>query len=87
MSFHILIVPRTHTLPLEFATKRKNAMETIERLELEAQVVLDVIEKPEVAQALRQDKMQNLQYLKDNYGVCGLSSSKTSIYSQTGDRP
>jgi translation initiation factor 3 subunit E len=31
--------------------------------------VLDVIEKPEVAQALRQDKNQNLQYLKDNYGV------------------
>jgi hypothetical protein len=30
---------------------------------------LDVIENPDVAQALRQDKIQNLTYLKDNYGV------------------
>jgi translation initiation factor 3 subunit E len=28
-----------------------------------------VIENPDVAQALRQDKNQNLTYLKDNYGV------------------
>lgn len=39
------------------------------RLEQEAQAVLDVIENPDVAQALRQDKLQNLQYLKDTYGV------------------
>ncbi|KAG8935544.1 eukaryotic translation initiation factor 3 subunit E [Tulasnella sp. 418] len=56
-------------VPEEFAEKRKLAMETNERLEGEAQAVLDVIEKPEVAQALRQDKNQNLQYLKDNYGL------------------
>jgi len=31
--------------------------------------VLDVIENPDVAQALRQDKNQNLQYLKDNYNL------------------
>ena len=40
-----------------------------ERLQLEAQAVLDVIEKPEVAQSLKQDKNQNLQYLKENYNV------------------
>ena len=44
-------------------------MSTNERLEQEAQAVLDVIENPDVAQALRQDKMQNLQYLKDHYNV------------------
>lgn len=44
-------------------------MSTNERLQQEAQAVLDVIENPDVAQALRQDKNQNLQYLKDNYGV------------------
>jgi translation initiation factor 3 subunit E len=38
-------------------------------LQQEAQAVLDVIENPDVAQALRQDKNQNLNYLKDNYGV------------------
>lgn len=36
----------------------------------EAQKVMDVIENPEVINALRQDKLQNLQFLKDNYGVC-----------------
>ena len=44
-------------------------MHTNERLQQEAQAVLHVIENPEVAQALRQDKNQNLQYLKDHYGV------------------
>ena len=42
-----------------------------EQLQQEAQAVLDVIEDPDVAQALRQDKNQNLNYLKDNYGVSG----------------
>lgn len=41
----------------------------VEKLEQEAQAVLDVIENPEVAQSLRQDKNQNLQYLKDHYNV------------------
>ena len=56
----------------EFAVKRESAVSTNERLQQEAQAVLDVIEKPEVAQALRQDKNQNLTYLKEHYGVCRL---------------
>ncbi|OSX60085.1 hypothetical protein POSPLADRAFT_1149650 [Postia placenta MAD-698-R-SB12] len=56
-------------VPEEFAGKRENAVSTNERLQQEAQAVLNVIENPEVAQALRQDKNQNLQYLKDHYGV------------------
>ena len=54
---------------VEFGAKRENAVSTNERLQQEAQAVLDVIENPDVAQALRQDKSQNLQYLKDNYDV------------------
>ncbi|KAF9471883.1 eukaryotic translation initiation factor 3 subunit 6 [Pholiota conissans] len=57
------------TVPAEFDVKRKNAVSKNERLQQEAQAVLDVIENPDVAQALRQDKNQNLQYLKDNYGL------------------
>ncbi|KAG6831367.1 hypothetical protein H0H87_005378 [Tephrocybe sp. NHM501043] len=56
-------------VPAEFDEKRKNAVSTHERLQQEAQAVLDVIENPDVAQALRQDKNQNLQYLKDNYNL------------------
>lgn len=41
----------------------------MEDLRTKAQKVMDVLEKPEVIAALRQDKAQNLQYLKENYKV------------------
>lgn len=53
----------------EFAKKREDAVQTNQRLQSEAQVVLDVIEREEVAQALRQDKIQNLNYLKEHFNV------------------
>ncbi|KAF8553938.1 eukaryotic translation initiation factor 3, subunit 6 [Imleria badia] len=56
-------------LPQELSGRREKAFSTNERLQQEAQAVLDVIENPDVAQALRQDKNQNLQYLKDNYNL------------------
>lgn len=64
---------------LVFADKREKAVSESERLQQEAQFVLDVIEKPEVAQALRQDKMQNLQYLKDNHNVRSFAANKVSV--------
>lgn len=59
--------------------KREKDVFTTERLEQEAQTVLEIIENPEVAQALRQDKRQNLQYLKDHYGAC-LSKLEMAMY-------
>ena len=56
-------------LSSEFSRKREEAVSKNEHLQQEAQAVLDVIENPDVAQALRQDKNQNLTYLKDNYDV------------------
>ncbi|KAG8903087.1 eukaryotic translation initiation factor 3 subunit E [Tulasnella sp. 403] len=56
-------------IPAEFGRKREEAMSTNERLAGDAQAVLNVIDNPEVVQALRQDKMQNLNYLKEHYGV------------------
>ncbi|CCM05430.1 uncharacterized protein FIBRA_07647 [Fibroporia radiculosa] len=56
-------------VPEEFAGKREKAVSTNERLQQEAQAVLNVIENPEVAQSLRQDKNQNLQYLREHYNV------------------
>ncbi|KAF8705126.1 hypothetical protein AX14_013888, partial [Amanita brunnescens Koide BX004] len=56
-------------VPEEFARKREEVVFTNERLQQEAQAVLNVIENPDVAQSLRQDKIQNLQYLKDNFGL------------------
>ncbi|KAF8266298.1 eIF3 subunit 6 N terminal domain-containing protein [Lactarius quietus] len=56
-------------VPDEFAAKREKAVAINEQLQQEAKAVLDVIENPDVAQALRQDKNQNLAYLKDNYDL------------------
>jgi translation initiation factor 3 subunit E len=54
---------------LEFAEKRENVLGQMEDLREKAQKVMDVLEKPEVIAALRQDKVQNFQYLKENYNV------------------
>ncbi|KAF8339577.1 eukaryotic translation initiation factor 3 subunit 6 [Cantharellus anzutake] len=56
-------------VPKEFTAKRAATLSSIERLQQEAQAVLHVIENPEVAQSLRQDKIRNLEYLKDTYGL------------------
>ncbi|KAK7062573.1 eukaryotic translation initiation factor 3 subunit E [Paramarasmius palmivorus] len=56
-------------VPKEFDEKRQNVVSTHERLQQEAQAVLDVIENPQVAQSLRQDKNQNLQYLQEHYSL------------------
>jgi len=65
-------------LVIEFEEKKQNAVSKHERLQQDAQAVLNVIEKPEVAQALRQDKNQNLQYLRDNHQVCCSTLNESS---------
>ncbi|KAK9674685.1 eukaryotic translation initiation factor 3 subunit E [Basidiobolus ranarum] len=52
--------------PTEFTDKRKNVIDTLEGLQSEAGKVLEVIENPDVISALRQDKLQNLQFLREN---------------------
>lgn len=42
---------------------------TLNELQGQAQKVMEVISNPEVVSALRQDKLHNLAYLKDNHGV------------------
>ncbi|KAI8879964.1 eukaryotic translation initiation factor 3, subunit 6 [Backusella circina FSU 941] len=51
----------------EFTDKRESVLAQMEELREKAQKVMDVLEKPEVIAALRQDKVQNFQYLKENY--------------------
>ncbi|KAJ7590918.1 eukaryotic translation initiation factor 3 subunit 6 [Mycena floridula] len=55
--------------PINFESEKQNAVTTHGQLRQQAQAVLDVIENPDVAQSLRQDKNQNLQYLQDNYNL------------------
>lgn len=54
---------------IEFTEKREKVLSQMEELRTKAQAVMDILEKPEVITALRQDKAQNLQYLKENYKV------------------
>ncbi|CAG8445989.1 2726_t:CDS:2 [Ambispora gerdemannii] len=53
----------------EFTIKRQEVLQTLENLQTESQKVLDIIENPEVIAALRQDKLQNLHFLKEKYGL------------------
>jgi hypothetical protein len=56
-------------VPAEFTQKRQQVLETLQKLEEDSQKVLSVLEDQEVVAALRQDKTQNLQYLKEHHGV------------------
>ena len=82
--------PRSST---EFSGKRESAVSTNERLQEEAIAVLNVIENPDVAQALRQDKIQNLAYLKEHYNVsfslviCCIANGVSSFAMSYGDLP
>ncbi|KAJ2769550.1 eukaryotic translation initiation factor 3 subunit E, partial [Coemansia nantahalensis] len=54
-------------LPAEFARKREEVIAKLMESEKKTQHIREVIENPEVAGSLRQDKMQNLKILNDNY--------------------
>ena len=47
---------------------------TLQELEEDTKKVLSVLEDQEVVSALRQDKTQNLQYLKEHHGVPNLKA-------------
>ncbi|KAG9292943.1 hypothetical protein G9A89_016305 [Geosiphon pyriformis] len=59
----------TEDIPQEFVSKRQEVLQTLGNLQTESQKVLDIIENPEVIAALRQDKLQNLHFLKEKYGL------------------
>jgi translation initiation factor 3 subunit E len=59
-------------VPAEFTQKREQVLSTLQKLEEDSQKVLSVLEDQEVVAALRQDKTQNLQYLKEHHGVLSL---------------
>ncbi|KAF9583379.1 eukaryotic translation initiation factor 3 subunit E [Lunasporangiospora selenospora] len=54
---------------IELGKKREEILEQFQNQQAEAQKVMDVIENPDVIAALRQDKLQNLQFLRENYGM------------------
>ncbi|MCO5593186.1 hypothetical protein L7F22_047193 [Adiantum nelumboides] len=55
--------------PVELQTQREDAEAQNERLASEVETVLNVIEDPTVADSLKQDKAQNLQWLEEHYNL------------------
>jgi translation initiation factor 3 subunit E len=56
---------------VEFTEKREKVLAKLEDMQAKVKNVMSVLNKPEVGAALRQDKSQNLEYLKQNYNVSG----------------
>lgn len=65
----------TDNIPEEFAKKKEAVVQTLKDLEEQSSTVLQLLENPDVVGNLRSDKTQNMQYLKDNHGVCALPSN------------
>jgi translation initiation factor 3 subunit E len=66
---------------IEFAEKKEKVLAQLEEFQNQTQNVIEVIENPEVIAALRQDKLQNLSFLKENYNVrLGISLKQHLMY-------
>ncbi|SAM04836.1 hypothetical protein [Absidia glauca] len=59
----------TEEVPKEFTEKREKVLAKLEDMQAKVKNVMSVLNKPEVGAALRQDKSQNLEYLKQNYNI------------------
>ncbi|SJX60431.1 related to eukaryotic initiation factor 3e subunit [Sporisorium reilianum f. sp. reilianum] len=55
--------------PAEIEKQRENAIALNDKLGSEVDLVLNVIQDPSVASALKQDKTQNLQWLEEKYNL------------------
>lgn len=56
-------------IPQQLDAQRKEALSQHEKLGAEVEAVLNVIEDPNVASALKQDKEKNLEWLQQNYNL------------------
>lgn len=68
-------------LEIEFAEKKEKVLAQLEEFQTQTQNIIEVIENPEVIAALRQDKLQNLHFLKENYNVSWIVDARLDIIS------
>ncbi|PVV00486.1 hypothetical protein BB560_005130 [Smittium megazygosporum] len=54
-------------LPEEYPLRRAETMKKLEEFEKKTEKIRSIIEIPEVASSLRQDREQNMKFLKENY--------------------
>ncbi len=66
--------------PAEIEKQRETAIALNDKLSSEVDHVLNVIEDPAVASALKQDKTQNLQWLEEKYN---LTANRSTLFTDT----
>lgn len=62
-------------VPDEFSKKRDDVLQELKTLEEATTKILELLDDKDVIANIRQDKVANLQYLKDNHGVSILQGS------------
>jgi translation initiation factor 3 subunit E len=62
-------IHNTDDPPEELIGKREVVLQRLKDLGEQSEKVMQLLEDPDVVGNLRSDKMQNMQYLKDNHGV------------------
>lgn len=62
-------IHNTDDAPEELIGKREVVLQRLKDLGEQSEKVMQLLEDPDVVGNLRSDKMQNMQYLKDNHGV------------------
>lgn len=55
--------------PKEYATKRQEVLDRLEKYENESQQITDLLGREDVVTGLRSDKLANLEFLKKEHGV------------------
>jgi translation initiation factor 3 subunit E len=56
--------------PAQFATKRQEVLDRLEKYEQESSKITDLLSREDVITNLRSDKVANLEYLKKEHEVC-----------------
>jgi hypothetical protein len=56
--------------PAEYATKREEVLEQLEKYNQESEKITDLLSREDVVTGLRSDKVANLEFLKKEHGVC-----------------
>lgn len=59
----------TEEAPAEFATKRQQVLERLDKFNAESEAITDLLGREDVVTGLRSDKVANLEFLKKEHGV------------------
>lgn len=65
----------TDEIPEEFVKKREEVLQRLQLYMEESSKITELLENPDVVTNLRSDKLANLQFLKEQHGVCDVHSA------------